>query len=154
MNFYNYLISVSSYDKTVKYLFRFNDGEFVDDCEIDPSSLSGELSITTGYEIQDAENTAVGTYSCHINETTGFTEVTLSPEAQEGICYYLIRTGEGKYLRTTEPIPVATVFKYLSVLEPDLSRVTIEYYDSAKSKLYEGSFDTTNLKLLKKQEGQ
>lgn len=139
--------------EVVKIRF-YNDGEFVDDCEIDPSSLSGELSITTGYEIQDPENTAVGTYSCHINETTGFTEVTLSPEAQEGICYYLIRTGEGKYLCTTEPIPVATVFKYLSVLEPDLSRVTIEYYDSAKSKLYEGSFDTTNLKLLKKQEGQ
>lgn len=139
--------------KVVKIRF-YNDGEFVDDCEIDPSSLSGDLVITTGYEIQDPENTAVGTYSCHINETTGFTEVTLSPEAQEGICYYLIRTGEGKYLCTTEPIPVATVFKYLSVLEPDLSKVTIDYYDSAKNKLYEGSFDTTNLKLLKKQEGQ
>lgn len=139
--------------KVVKIRF-YNDGEFVDDCEIDPSTLSGDLVITTGYEIQDPENTAVGTYSCHINETTGFTEVTLSPEAQEGICYYLIRTGEGKYLCTTEPIPVATVFKYLSVLEPDLSKVTIDYYDSAKNKLYEGSFDTTNLKLLKKQEGQ
>lgn len=139
--------------KVVKIRF-YNDGTFVDDCEIDPSSLSGELEITTGYHIQDQESLEVGTYSCQLNDTTGFTEVTLSPEAQEGICYYLIRTDDGKYLVTEEPITVATVFKYLSVLEPDLSKVTIEFYDSAKAKLYDGTFDTANMKLLKKQEAQ
>ncbi len=139
--------------KVVKIRF-YNDGTFVDDCEIDPSSLSGELEITTGYHIQDQESLEVGTYSCQLNDTTGFTEVTLSPEAQEGICYYLIRTDDGKYLVTEEPITVATVFKYLSVLEPDLSKVTIEFYDSAKTKLYDGTFDTANMKLLKKQEAQ
>ena len=139
--------------EVVKIRF-YNDDVFVDDCEIDPSSLSGELKITTGYQIQNAEDLEVGTYSCHINETTGFTEVTLSPEAQEGICYYLIRTNDGQYLRTSEPITAATVFKYLSVLEPDLSKVTIEFFDSAKEKLYEGIFDTATMKLLKKQEAQ
>lgn len=153
-------------DKTIRHLalalqdvevvkIRFyNDGEFVDDCEIDPSTLSGELKITTGYRIQDAEHLEIGTYSCHMNEVTGFTEVTLSPEAQEGICYYLIRTSDGKYLKTSEPITVATTFKYLSLLESDLVNVTIEFFDSAKNKLYEGSFDTVTLKLLKKQEEQ
>lgn len=153
-------------DKTIRHLalalkdvevvkIRFyNDGEFVDDCEIDPSTLSGKLEITTGYRIQDAAHLEIGTYSCNINETTGFTEVTLSPEAQEGICYYLIRTSDGKYLKTSEPITVATTFKYLSLLEADLAKVTIEFFDSAKNKLYEGSFDTVTLKLLKKQEEQ
>lgn len=139
--------------EVVKLRFYYDDA-FVDDCEIDPSSLSGELKITTGYQIQNAESLEVGTYSCQINDTTGFAEVTLSPEAQEGICYYLIRTNDGKYLITDEPITVATVFKYLSVLEPDLSKVTIEFFDSAKTKLYEGTFDTANMKLLKKQEAQ
>ncbi|MDD7641529.1 MAG: hypothetical protein PUK75_03445 [bacterium] len=141
-------------DVDVVKLRFYNDDTFVDDCEIDPSSLTGELEITTGYHIQDQENLEVGTYSCQLNDTTGFTEVTLSPEAQEGICYYLIRTDDEKYLVTEEPITVATVFKYLSVLEPDLSKVTIEFYDSAKTKLYEGTFDTVNMKLLKKQEAQ
>lgn len=139
--------------EVVKIRF-YNDDTFVDDCEIDPSSLTGELEITTGYHIQDQESLEVGTYSCQLNDTTGFTEVTLSPEAQEGICYYLIRTADEKYLVTEEPITVATVFKYLSVLEPDLSKVTIEFYDSAKTKMYEGTFDTVNMKLLKKQEAQ
>ena len=141
-------------DVEVVKLRFYNDDTFVDDCEIDPSSLTGELEITTGYHIQDQESLEVGTYSCQLNDTTGFTEVTLSPEAQEGICYYLIRTDDGKYLVTEEPITVATVFKYLSVLEPDLSKVTIEFYDSAKTKLYDGTFDTANMKLLKKQEAQ
>lgn len=141
-------------DVEVVKLRFYNDDTFVDDCEIDPSSLTGELEITTGYHIQDQESREVGTYSCQLNDTTGFTEVTLSPEAQEGICYYLIRTADEKYLVTEEPITVATVFKYLSVLEPDLSKVTIEFYDSAKTKLYEGTFDTVNMKLLKKQEAQ
>lgn len=139
--------------EVVKIRF-YNDGEFVDDCEIDPSSLSGELKITTGYRIEDAEDLEVGTYSCTINDTTGFTEVTLSPEAQEGICYYLIRTSDGKYLMTSELITVATTFKYLPVLETDLAKVTIEFYDASKNKLYEGTFDTANIKLLKKQEAQ
>lgn len=141
-------------DVDVVKLRFYNDDTFVDDCEIDPSSLTGELEITTGYHIQDQESLEIGIYSCQINDTTGFTEVTLSPEAQEGICYYLIRMDDGKYLVTEEPITVATVFKYLSVLEPDLSKVTIEFFDSAKTKLYEGTFDTVNMKLLKKQEAQ
>ena len=137
--------------EVVKIRF-YNDEEFVDDCEIDPSTLSGALTITTGYHVQQSERLEIGTYSCHRNDTTGFTEVTLLPEAQEGIGFYLIRTDDGKYLSTNEPIEVTTTFTYLPVLESDLSKVTIEFYDSAKTKLYEGFFDTVNMKLLKKQE--
>lgn len=153
-------------DKTLRHLalalrdvdvvkIRFyNEGEFVDDCEIDASSLSGELKITTGYHVENGDSYEVGTYSCNMNATTGFTEVTLTPGVEQGICYYLIRTGDDKYLSTSEPIEISKVFKYLSVLEPDLSKVTIEFFDSEKSKVYEGFFDTKNLKLMKKQEAQ
>lgn len=153
-------------DKTLRHLalalknvgavkIRFyNDGEFVDECEIDPTALSGELEITTAYHVAETQKLEVGTYSCNINGTTGFTELSLSPEEQEGIGYYLIRTSEGEYLLTSEPVASATTFRYLSVLEPDLGTVTIEFYDASKNKLYEGYFDTTNLKLMKKQEAQ
>lgn len=156
----------TSIDKTLRHLslaiqsvevvkIRFyHDGEFVDDCEIDPGTLSGKLEITTGYHVQKSDSMEVGSYTCHRNDTTGFTEVTLTPESQEDICYYLIRTNDGKYLRTEEPLTVATVFKYLSVLEPDLANVTIEFFDASKNKLYDGCFDMTNMKLLKKQEAQ
>ena len=156
----------TSIDKTLRHLslaiknvevvkLRFyNDGEYVDDCEIDPGTLSGKLTITTGYQVQQTDSMEIGTYTCHRNDTTGFTEITLSPEAQENIGYYLIRTEGGKYLITEEPMTVATVFKYLSVLETDLANVTIEFFDASKNKLYDGSFDTANMKLLKKQEAQ
>lgn len=156
----------TSIDKTLRHLalaiknvevvkLRFyNDGEYVDDCEIDPGTLSGKLTITTGYQVQQTDSMEIGTYTCHRNDTTGFMEITLSPEAQENICYYLIRTEGGKYLITEEPMTVATVFKYLSVLETDLANVTIEFFDASKNKLYDGSFDTVNMKLLKKQEAQ
>ena len=156
----------TSIDKTLRHLslaiqsvevvkIRFyHDGEFVDDCEIDPGTLSGKLEITTGYHVQKSDSMEVGSYTCHRNDTTGFTEVTLTPESQEAICYYLIRTNDGKYLRTEEPLTVVTVFKYLSVLEPDLANVTIEFFDASKNKLYDGCFDMTNMKLLKKQEAQ
>ena len=156
----------TSIDKTLRHLslaiqsvevvkIRFyHDGEFVDDCEIDPGTLSGKLEITTGYHVQKSDSMEVGSYTCQRNDTTGFTEVTLTPDSQEDICYYLIRTNDGKYLRTEEPLTVATVFKYLSVLEPDLANVTIEFFDASKNKLYDGCFDMTNMKLLKKQEAQ
>lgn len=156
----------TSIDKTLRHLslaiqnvevvkIRFyHDGEFVDDCEIDPGTLSGKLKITTGYHVQKSDSMEVGSYTCQRNDTTGFTEVTLTPDSQEDICYYLIRTNDGKYLRTEEPLTVATVFKYLSVLEPDLANVTIEFFDASKNKLYDGCFDMTNMKLLKKQEAQ
>lgn len=139
--------------ESVKIRF-YNDGEFVDDCQIDPSSLSGELKITTGYQIRQTESMEIGTYTCDRNDTTNFTRVTLSPDTEEGICYYLIRTDEGKYLSTDQPIKITTTFEYLPVLETDLAKVTIEFYGTDGTKLYEGRFDTENMKLLKKQEAQ
>lgn len=130
----------------------YNGNDFVDDCEIDPSALSGELSITTGYHVQDdASGSLIGTYSCNKNDTTKCTELTLAPDVQENIAYYRIRTSDGKYLRSEEYVPVTETFQYLSILEPDLAKVTIEFYDSDQNKLYDGCFDTSNLGLLKQQ---
>lgn len=130
----------------------YNGNDFVNDCEIDPSSLSGELSITTGYHVQDdTSGSAIGTYNCNKNDTTKCTELTLAPDVQENIAYYRIRTSDGKYLRSEEYVPVTETFQYLSLLEPDLAKVTIEFYDSDQNKLYEGCFDTSNLGLLKQQ---
>ncbi len=137
--------------ETVKIRF-YNGSEFVDDCVIDPSSLSGELEITTGYHVENGENTQIGTYTCSVSDTTGMTKVTLSPDASENIAYYKLRTAEGKYLRSNELVSITETFQYLSILEPDIAKVTVEFYDKDENKLYEGSFDATKLALLKNQE--
>ena len=137
--------------EVVKIRF-YNGNDFVDDCEIDPSTLNGELSITTGYHVQDdTQNAQIGTYSCNKNATTKCTELTLTPDAQENVAFYRIRTADGKYLRSEELVPVTETFQYLSILEPDLVNVTIEFYDADQNKLYDGSFDTSSLKLRKQQ---
>lgn len=138
--------------EVVKIRF-YNGNDFVSDCEIDASSLSGELSITTGYHVQDDTQTAglVGTYTCNKNATTNCTELTLTPDAQENIAFYRICTADGKYLSSEELVPITQTFRYLSILEPDLAKVTVEFYDADQNKLYDGSFDTSSLKLLKKQ---
>ena len=137
--------------EVVKIRF-YNGNDFVDDCEIDPSSLSGELTITTGYHVEDATGSQIGTYTCTMSDTTGCTQLTLTPDASEKIAYYRIAASDGKYLIDEELVPITQSFQYLSILEPDLAKVTIEFYDSAQNKLYNGSFDTSNLTLQKQQE--
>ncbi len=132
---------------------RFYDGnDFVDDCEIDPSSLSGELTITTGYHVEDTTGSQIGTYTSSVSDTTGCTQLTLTPDATEQIAYYRIAASDGKYLIGEDLIPITQTFQYLSILEPDLAKVTIEFYDSDQNKLYNGRFDTSNLTLQKQQE--
>ena len=103
--------------------------------------------------MQDDTQTAglIGTYTCNKNATTNCTELTLTPDAQENIAFYRICTADGKYLSSEELVPITQTFQYLSILEPDLAKVTVEFYDADQNKLYDGSFDTSSLKLLKKQ---
>ncbi len=138
--------------ETVKIRF-YNGNDFVCDCEIDASSLSGDLSITTGYHVEDSSQNGetIGTYTCDKNATTNCTELTLTPDAQENIAFYRIRTADGKYLGSEDMVSITQKFQYLSILEPDLANVTVEFYDKDQNKLYDGSFDTSSLKLLKQQ---
>lgn len=130
----------------------YNGNDFVCDCEIDQSELSGELAIIIDYHVVDPQSMEIGTYSCKINDTTQCTELKLAPDTTEGIGYYRICTSTGKYLCSEELIEITKEFQYLSLLEPDLAKVTVEFYDLEKNKLYDGSFDTSNLKLIKRQE--
>ncbi|MDD6038833.1 MAG: hypothetical protein PUD20_08585 [bacterium] len=130
----------------------YNGNDFVCDCEIDQSELSGELAIIIDYHVVDPQSMEIGTYSCKINDSTQCTELTLTPDTAEGIGYYRICTSTGKYLCSEELIAITEEFQYLSLLEPDLAKVTVEFYDLEKNKLYDGSFDTSNLKLIKRQE--
>lgn len=137
-----------------KVTLRFyNEGEFVDECEIDPESTSGPLSITKGYTLNEADNLQIGTYISRQNDTTKMLELTLKPEAQEGIAYYLIRSSEGgRYLYTETPISISASFNYLSVLQENLGTVVIELYDADKNLKYKARFETEGNALIKIQE--
>lgn len=131
----------------------YNEDKFIDECEINPDTTSGPLSITKGYTLNEGENLQIGTYISKLNDTTKMLELTLKPEAQEGIAYYLIRNGEnGSYLYTQTPISISKSFSYLSVLEENLESVIVELYDADKNLKYQAKFDTEGNALIKNQE--
>ncbi len=131
----------------------YNEGEFVDECEIDPRSTSGELEITVGYQVTHAQDHAIGSYEVEVNDTTGMLEIKILPNNEEGIAYYLIRSDAvGSYLYSNEHISVQSPFKYLSVIQNELETLTIEFYDENKNMLYTGKFSTSGLKITKNAE--
>ncbi len=128
----------------------YKDDTFVDACEIDPSVLSGELEITTGYDVTHSENRQIGTYTCTQNEVTGMVELALSPEPVENIAFYRIRTDvEGSWLGSADYMSIATPFRYLSVIGQELGSLVIEFYDADQNLLYHGSFEAGGSALLR-----
>lgn len=135
--------------ESAKLRFYAN-GEFVDECEINPETTSGPLTITKGYKLKSEENLQVGTYTSQKNETTGVLELTLNPNAAEEISYYLVRSSEaGQYLYTETPIDITESFTYLGMLEESMETVIIEFYDSDKNLKYKARFGTGDLSLIR-----
>lgn len=137
-------------DDVAQVSIRFyKDDTFVDECEIDPAVLSGELEITTGYDVTHSDDQTIGTYTCTKNEVTGMVELLLSPEPAENIAFYRIRTEvEGSWLGSGDYVSITTPFRYLSVIEQELGSLTIEFYDADQKLLYTGSFEAGGSALL------
>ena len=139
-------------DAVTEVKIRLYDGDkFIDDCIIDPSSESGPLTITTGFDIKKVEANQIGTYLITPNETTGLVEISFTMD-DANIKSFKILTDDGKALGSDTAIEITKSLTYISVINDSLSELTIEFYDEAESLLYTARFDTANAAVLKKEE--
>ena len=140
-------LTTESIDKA--FIRFYNDTQFVDDCEIDPSQQSGELQIVTGYTATgDSRDRELGEYSLTVNATTGIVTVELSPQKDKEIAYYRISTSDGVYLTGDSYYSIEKGFRYLSILENGIADLNIEFYDASKNKIFDGYFETAGNKLM------
>lgn len=140
-------LTTESIDKA--FIRFYNDTEFVDDCEIDPSQQSGELQIVSQYTaVGGSRDRELGEYVLTVNEATGIATVKLSPRQDKEITYYRISTSDGVYLTGNSYYSTEKSFRYLSLVENDIADLKIEFYDASKNKIYEGHFETAGNKLM------
>lgn len=127
----------------------YSGDKVVDDCTIDPSVYSGRLTVTTGYQIRTDETEVIGTYTLRTGGAAGIATLGMRTEKEE-IQYYDIWTADGICLAGQEKLSIQTEFKYLGLIASDLSGLTVRFYDSSKSQLYECQIDTENQRLIEK----
>ncbi len=140
-------LTTESIDKA--FIRFYNDTEFVDDCEIDPSQQSGELQIVSQYAaVGGSSDRELGEYTLTVNAATGIATVELSPRQDREITYYRISTSDGVYLTGDSYYSTEKNFRYLSLLENGIANLKIEFYDASKNKIYEGHFETAGNKLM------
>lgn len=131
------------------FIRLYNEEEFVDDCEIDPSEPSGELRIVTGYNaVSGDEGKQLGEYSLSVNSTTGIITVQLTPSKDSGISYYRISTAEGIRLTGEEYYRIEKSFRYLNLMESDIAELKLTFYDENRSQVCEGYFEPDGNKLM------
>lgn len=140
-------LTTESIDKA--FIRFYNDTEFVDDCEIDPSQQSGELQIVSQYTATGGTgDRELGEYSLTVNADTGIATVELFPRQDREIAYYRISTSDGVYLTGDSYYSTEKSFRYLSLLENGIADLNIEFYDASKNKICEGHFETADNKLM------
>nr|WP_300789048.1 TolC family protein [uncultured Acetatifactor sp.] len=143
-----------SVDEVGEVKLRFyNNGQFVDDCIIDPEAYSGPLSIVREYQVREQEALQIGTYTVESHPETGLVGIALLPQLSEGIGYYRIRNQEGSYLLGEELLPIDAQFRHLSLVQGGMEELVIEFFDEGSGLLYTGYFETGGQKLMKIQEG-
>lgn len=137
-------------DGVEKAFLRFyNDGSFVDDCEIDPGEQSGALKLTAGYSAKNTDTDSVlGQYEITTNAQTGILSVTLTLKDGDA-AFYRISSADGAYLTGEGYYAADKSFRYLGLMESGLSELNIELYDKDKTKIADGYFDTANGNVMK-----
>ena len=101
--------------------------KFIDDCVIDPSQTSGELKITTGFEIKKEELAEIGTYELVTSETTGLVELKFTMK-NDKIKSFKVLTQDGQALGGDQKTEIDKVFKYVSILSQSISDIRVEFY--------------------------
>ena len=126
----------------------YNEDEFVDDCDIDPSVYSAKLDITYDYEIVKPDDGIVGRYLVK-TDSNGLLTLTIIPDIDENYSAYNIKTQDEKYLLSDRKVPLTEEFTYLGLVEADLDKLIITFYDDGGKVVYTAQFDTTD-KTIKK----
>ena len=136
------------YKDTNKLLVRlFNEGEFVDECEINAAVPRDVLGIKGSKAAADTRT--VGTYSIttKMQGDVAISELKLNVRAVEGVDSFTIHYGEqGVY--TTQPCSVQESFSYLTLLIASLEEVTASLYDAGGQKLMSVRFNTETQELV------
>lgn len=115
----------------------YNGDKFIDDVVIDPSVESGELKITTGFEIKKQEVAEIGTYEVVNNETTGMVELKFTMK-DEKIKSFKVLTEDDKPIGSDKPIEIDKPLKYISVLVQSLSELKVEFYGEGEKLIDKG----------------
>ena len=130
--------------KYEKVLLRFydGDGQFVDDCEINPSEEKGPLDIVTDRKAGEKE-VQIGTYTSETDQNTDITTITLTLDAGRDEKKYRVLTEDGVCVSSEEKIDISKPLKYLSIITSDIRRLKIEFYDDNDSLISNGRFNET-----------
>ena len=129
----------------------YNNGEFVDDCQIDPNEEKGVLNIVTAISINKDETGVVGSYLTTTSDVTGMMSIQFTPLEGEGIGYYRVLTESGKALGSQDKTEIGEAFRHLGLVSSDLDKLTIEFYGEAGLLLYTGYMDVGTGKLKKRE---
>lgn len=141
-------LSVENLDRV--WLRLYNDGEFVDDCDIEPSKYYGELSVTGSYRTEETTGKkTTGTYTYSTNQKTGITTLTLNLNEEEGIGFYRIEDANGNSLFSAKLVQAGSPFQYLTLLLSNLEEVVLKCYDNNQEALYDAYFDTATMTIYR-----
>jgi hypothetical protein len=129
-----------------KVLLRFfaGNGNFVDDCEINPSVAKGPLDIVTERKAGEDE-VKIGTFTSETNSDTEITTITLTLDDGRDEKKYRILTEDGAFVSSDEKLEISKPFKYLSLITKDFRRLKIEFFDENDNLRSEGRFDDSAL---------
>lgn len=123
----------------------YSDGDFVDDCEIDPSVYHGKLEISGGYAVKPQTEVILGTYECK-DTGSGTAELGIKAELA-GAAYYRLVTKEEQAVFSEALIPVSDKFRYLGILQDSFQDMRIYLYDEERKMLCKGEFETGTLQI-------
>lgn len=126
----------------------YNNSEFIDDCDIDPSIYSGKLNIKSGYNIVTESDGIVGRYAVKTT-TNGMLQITIIPDIDENYSAYNIKTQDENYLISDKKVPLTEDFTYLGLVEADLDKLIVTFYDDGGKVVYTARFNTDDNTLIK-----
>lgn len=127
----------------------YNGDEFVDDCEIDPESYGGPLTIVTTYRVEERDRDEIGTFMVTVDQSAGVAQFSVELTTTDKIGYYRIVTADGKLLSSGKLIDVKEKFKYLPILADSLEELKVEFYGTDQTLMYTGYLDEANRKIRK-----
>lgn len=127
----------------------YNGDTFVDDCDFDAQTYSGKLSVKS-YRVETREGKNVASYETDTT-ASGLFRLKIKPQAGEAIEYFNIKTEDGNYLLSDAKIPVSQKFQYLAMAKSSLDSLIISFYDKDQKLLYEGTFNTSDFTIQKKE---
>ena len=145
-------LMLATYDVDEVKIRLYNGDNFVSDCVIDAGILQGELKIVQ-YETKEEETPYIASYELTENTDTQTTTLKLIPNVswEDNVAYFVLYDKDGTAIDSEELCEVDTGIRYLELLGNSLSEITVKLYDGDKNYLYDGTFDTDNMTIVKKQ---